>query len=104
VAETTHNARASAWKTSVETLEELNKKLQQCQPHERDALEQAIADEEEDLLETPAPSFSGVLTKLELMWSADLIGIHPETEQRRLILDDLAELIEETRELIGARA
>lgn len=104
MAETTHNPHAVAWKTSIETLNELNERLQHCNPHERDAIERAIADEEEDLLETPAPSFSGVLTKLTLMWSADLIGISPDTEQRRLVLDDLAELIEATRELIGERA
>jgi hypothetical protein len=104
VAETTHTDRASAWNISIQHLNELNQKLDQCQPHERDALERAIADQEEDVLDTPAPSFSGLLIKLELLFEGQLDGLHPEAEHRRLVIEDLSDLIAETRELIGERA
>lgn len=104
MAETTHNARARAWKISIQKLNKLNLKLNQCQPQERDALERAIADQEEDVLDTPAPSFSALLTKLELLFEGQLEGLDAEAEHRRLVIEDLSDLIEETRELIGERA
>ena len=97
-------ARRELWERALNNLTELNQKLDQCAPHERDALERAIADQEEDVLDTPAPSFSALLTKLELLFKGHLDGLHAEAEHRRLVVEDLSELIEETRELIGERA
>jgi len=104
VAETTHNARAHAWKISIQNLNDLNQKLDQCRPEDRDALERAIADLEDDVLDTPAPTYSAVLTKLELLFEGQLLGLDPESEHRLLVLEDLSDLIVETRELIGERA
>jgi hypothetical protein len=104
VADTTHTDRASAWKISIQKLDKLNQQLDQCQPQDRDALERAIADQEDDVLDTPAASFSAVLSKLELLWTGKLMGLDAEAEQRRLVLEDLSDLIDETRELIGERA
>jgi hypothetical protein len=94
-------ARHEEWKRSFTKLTELNEKLDQCQPHERDALERAIADQEEDILDTPAPSFSALRIKLELLFEGQLEGLDSEAEHRRLLLEDLGDLIAETRELIG---
>ncbi|WP_155263556.1 hypothetical protein [Sphingomonas segetis] len=104
MADTTHTARARAWKISIQKLNKLNLKLDQCQPQDREALERAIADQEEDVLDTPAPSFSALLAKLELLFEGQLEGLDAEAEHRRLVIEDLSDLIEETRELIGERA
>jgi hypothetical protein len=104
VADQPTTTRSVLWETSIRKLTELNQKLGQCQPCERDALERAIADQEDDVLDTPAPSFSALLTKLELLFDGQLEGLHSEAEHRRLVIEDLSDLIEETRDLIGARA
>jgi hypothetical protein len=97
-------ARHQEWKRSFTRLTELNQKLDQCQPNEREALERAIADQEDDLLDTPAPSFGALLTKLELLFDGQLEGFDAEAEHRRLVIEDLSDLIAETRVLLGERA
>jgi hypothetical protein len=104
VAETTHNRRARAWNTSIQKLQELNRKLEVCEPNARNALERAIADQEDDVLDTPAPTYSALLFKLELLFEGQLEGLNTEAEQRRLVIEDLSDLIAETRSLIGDRA
>ena len=101
MAETTFTDRVSDWNASIEKLNELTLNLAQCPPQERRAVERAIAEQEDDLLDTPAPSLDAVITKLELLWDGQLFGIDPETEQRRLILDDLADLIVQGAQLFG---
>jgi hypothetical protein len=96
--------RRALWETAFNELTALNQKLDQCQPQDRDALERAIAAQEEDVLDTPAPSFDAVRIKLELLFEGQLLGLDPETEYRRLVLEDLSGLIAEGQELIGARA
>jgi hypothetical protein len=103
VAETTNNDRAVAWNTSIEKLNELNRSLDQCQPHERDALERKIAEQQEDVLDTPAPHLAGVLTKLEILFEGEMDGINPEAEYRRLVIEDLSDLINDIRDLTDAR-
>jgi hypothetical protein len=101
VAETTHNDRARAWKISIQKLNQLNEQLDQCQPEDREALERAIAEQEEDVLDTSAPSYTALLLKLELLFSGQLEGLHPDAEYRRLVLEDLSELIAVSQELVG---
>jgi hypothetical protein len=97
-------ARHEEWKRAIDKLAQLNQKLDQCQPEQRDELERQIAEQEDDVLDTPAPSFGALLTKLELLFEGQLMGLDPESEHRRLVLEDLSDLIDETRELIGERA
>ena len=97
-------ARHQEWKCALTKLNDLNLSLAQCQPHERETLERAIADQEDDVLDTPAPSFSALLTKLELLFEGQLDGLDSEAEHRRLVIEDLSDLTAETRELIGERA
>ena len=104
MAETTFTNRVSEWNASIQKLNELNLSLDQCQPHERHALERAIADQQEDVLDTPAPHLAGVLAKLELLFEGQLLGLDPETEYRRLIIEDLHDLINNVRELTGEHA
>jgi hypothetical protein len=104
VADEPTTTRRTLWETAFNTLTELNQKLDQCQPEQRDELERQIAEQEEDVLDTSAPSFGALLTKLELLFEGQLFGLDPESEHRRLILEDLSNLIDETRDLLGARA
>ena len=95
------NNRRSAWEQAFTTYQNLNQKLIEAPAKDRDALERAIADQEEDLLDTPAPSFSAVIRKLYWLWEASLIGLDPETEARRLILEDLETLVAESTALLA---
>jgi hypothetical protein len=48
------NAHQASWKRAIQNLDELNKKLVAASAKDRDALERAIAAQEEDVLDTPA--------------------------------------------------
>jgi hypothetical protein len=96
--------RRANWKREIEKYVSLNEQLDQAQPADRDRLERAIVAQEEELLDTPAPTFAGVITKLELMWSAELHGLDAESEYKRLVLEDLGGLIADSRLLLGEPA
>lgn len=99
------NARRENWKRLFEVYQDLSKRLVEAPAKDQDALERAIAAQEDDLLDTPAPSFSAVLFKIEqLLWSQDLHGLDPESEAKRLIVEDLGALIAENRQLLGEAA
>jgi len=99
------NIRRENWKRLFEELKNLNQRLIGAPAKDRDALERAIAAQEEDLLDTPAPSFDAVITKLELLWCEQMDGLDVESEAKRLILEDLGDLIAENRQLlVGAGA
>lgn len=99
------NARRENWKRLFQTYVNLNQQLDRAQSADRDALERAIAAHEEEMLDTPASDFSQVRFKLEsLLWSQDMHGLDAESEAKRLIIEDLGDLITETRELLGEAA
>jgi hypothetical protein len=89
------NARRDEWERAFSKLTELNHKLIAAPEKDREAIEQQIAAQEEDVLDTPAPSFSAVISKLYLLWYADIEGLDPEAEAKRLILEDLELLLRE---------
>ena len=99
------NARRENWKRLIQEYSNLNQRLIEGSAKDRDGLERAIAAQEEDLLDTPAPSFDAVITKLELLWCEQMDGLDVESEAKRLILEDLGDLIAENRQLlVGAGA
>ena len=97
-----HTARARAWATAFNTYTELNQKLDLAQPGQRDELERSLAQQEQVLLDMPAPDFSAVILKLEMIWEADLHGFDQRSEEKCLILEDLGDLIAQTHQLVGA--
>jgi hypothetical protein len=101
MADKAHNARLSAWNTQSANILNVNMRLMEAPAHERDALERAVAAEEEQLLELPAPHFTAVIRKLELLWECQLEGLDSEAEAKRLVLEDLGDLILEQSQLLG---
>ena len=95
------NERRAEWERGLDAYDKLNLKLIEAPAKDREAIERAIADQEEDILDTPAPSFSAVIKKLYLLWECNLIGIDSETEARRLILEDLETLVAESTALLA---
>ena len=93
--------RRSLWEQAFTTYQNLNQKLIEAPAKDHEAIERAIADQEEDLLDTPAPSFTAVIQKLYWLWECNLIGIDSETEARRLILEDLETLVAESTALLA---
>ena len=98
-----HTARAHAWATTFTKYTKLNQKLDVAQPDDRDALERAVVAHQNELLDLPAPSFCAVIQKLEILWEADLHGFDQTSEEKRLIIEDLQDLLTETAELDGQR-
>jgi hypothetical protein len=96
-----NTARRREWNAAFENLTKLNHRLSQAQPDERGQLEQLIADQQDDLLDTSAPSFTAVRQKLELLWEAELHGLDQSSEEKRLILEDIEDLIAEAAALIS---
>lgn len=96
-----HNTCARDWSTQVHRLEELTFYLDQAPAHERDAVEREIAALQDDLLETPAPDLTAVQRKLEMMWEGLMNGLDRDSEERRLVLEDLEGLIQAQRQLLG---
>lgn len=91
-------ASHDAWNTQYAHYLSLTQQLEQAPPHERDALERARADAQDNLLALPAPTVTAVLHKLEIRWEDQLAA----DDERRLILDDLSDLIQAQSALLGA--
>jgi hypothetical protein len=83
---------------------ELNIRLQATNDlGEIDALGRALAKQADELMELRAPNLTGILQKLYVMWGeTDLHGLDRDSEERRLILEDLERLIDDTTKLLGA--
>ncbi len=102
MADTPLSAPDSAWNTLHENYLDLIRALDGARPQERGGLEHAIADVQDDLLDTPAPSFTAVIQKLAMLWEPDLHGLDRQSEERRLILEDIEGLIQAQSALLGA--
>lgn len=102
MADTPTTARAVAWETAIHNIAALNQRLELAQPHEVDQIEREIVAIQEDLLDTPARHLTAVAAKLNMLWDGHIHGLDRESEERRLILEDLEGLIQVQRELLGA--
>jgi hypothetical protein len=101
MATNTSTTRRASWERAYRKYTAINHRLEQAQPHERDQLEQAVAAQQEDLLEMNAPHLVGVLHKLEVLWEGQLEGLDQESEFKRLILEDLSDLCAQGAAVIG---
>ncbi|MDP9412723.1 MAG: hypothetical protein M3Q08_01240 [Pseudomonadota bacterium] len=95
------NSRARAWNKTYKQYVNLNQRLEQAQPHERDQLERAVAAQQDKLLDMSAPSFLAVMHKLEILWEGELQGIDQTSEEKRQVLCDLSDLCAEAATTIG---
>lgn len=93
MANTPVNTICPAWQPTVELREELIHKYRRDPTNSR-LVELRIAAVEEKLLDMSSPDFEAVLLKLHLLWKAQLEGDGAEARHKRLILDDLACLID----------
>lgn len=96
-----NTASAAAWKAEHQKYRELNVSLNQAPPEKADAIELAIAEQEELLLGLEAPSIAAVLQKLEILFETDLDKPDRDGAEKRLIIDDLARLHDEAELLVG---
>jgi hypothetical protein len=102
MADTPSTACARTWASTFDHLTALNHRLDQAPAHERDAIESEIAALQDELLDTPAPSLKAVMLKLEILFEGEMHGLDQSSEERRLILEDLHDLIQAQRQLLGA--
>ena len=99
-----HTSRARAWATPSAQLTALNQRLPGAAGQELDALERQIAATEDHLLALPAPSFDAVRLKLSLMFWPATTEEGEDADHKRLILDDLSQLIGESQQLLRTAA
>jgi hypothetical protein len=95
------DTRATAWNTSYQNYLNLTRQLARCPRHECEALERAVASQQEDLLDTPAPTLKAIVTKLEILFEGQMSGLDAESEAKRLILEDIHDLTAELDKLIA---
>jgi hypothetical protein len=95
------DATTRAWKAAIEKHRALNLSLNQAPAEKIDAIERAIAEQEDLLLRLEAPSIAAVLQKLEILFETDLDKPDRDGAEKRLIIDDLARLHDEAELLIG---
>ena len=95
------NASTRVWKAAIEKHRELNLSLNQAPAEKVDAVERAVAAQEDLLLRLEAPSIAAVLQKLEILFEADLDKPDRDGAEKRLIIDDLARLHDEAELLVG---
>lgn len=93
--------RHDKWNTALTKYIELNDKLAQAQGPEAEALERAVAAQQDELLDLSSPTLAAVRIKLEVMWEAELDGFDQAGEEKRLILEDLSALRAELGELLA---
>jgi len=95
------DAATRAWKAATEKYRALNLSLNQAPAGKADAIERAIAEQEDLLLGLEAPSIAAVLQKLEILFEADLDKPDRDGAEKRLVIDDLARLHDEAELLVG---
>lgn len=85
------------WESMMSDLTELNQQLAVAQEPESDVIMSAVVALQDELLDTPAPTLMAVVQKLEIMWEAEMHGLDQGSEEKRLVIEDLSQLIAETR-------
>jgi hypothetical protein len=92
------------WERALNKYVDLNLRLEQAQePEAIEKIGKALAKHQDELMELNAPTLTAVLQKLYILWGeTDLHGLDRESEEKRLILEDLEELIVQSAHLLGA--
>ena len=93
--------RRAKWNSAFTKYTKLNQKLAQAQGPEAEALERAVAAQQDELLDLTSPTLAAVRIKLNILWEVDLDGFDQASEEKRLILEDLHDLGAELGELLG---
>lgn len=102
MADMPNTARAAAWETAIQQLAVLDLRLEDAASHEEaDAARRELGALQDKLLDTPAPHLTAVRQKLEMLWEARLSDLDRDSEERRLILEDLEDLIQTQHQLLG---
>jgi hypothetical protein len=99
-----NKTRRAQWERAFHTYVDLNLRLEAAQePQAIEKLGQALAKQQDELMELRAPTLTAVLQKLYILWGeTDLHGLDSDSEEKRVILEDIEELITETAHLLGA--
>lgn len=77
-----------AWASASTTIDTLHQQLGSATDNRR-ALEDRLAEAEEDLLDLRAPDLAGTVRKLELLWDGKLHGQDQISTRKLMILNEL---------------
>jgi hypothetical protein len=94
--------RHARWEQAYNRYIELNLRLQATENFDEvEALGRALAKQADELMELRSPHLTGILQKLYIMWGeTELHSLDRDSEEKRLLLEDLEALIDKTAELI----
>lgn len=90
-----------AWDKAFDNYRMLNRKLDHATPQDARELEVALAGQENELLDSPAPHLGAVIVKLTLLWEGETVGDDQVSEQKRVVINDLENLAAAGREWLG---
>lgn len=93
MADTALNTTHAHWNQALDLVHTLSEQLIASSGAQRDALERAVAEQEEAILEMPAPHLRGVLHKMRLLFDIDLTKPDQDGDIKRLLVDDLTALV-----------
>src|SRR3546814_16209510 len=97
MADKPHSAPDGAWNTQYANYLNMHERLLGAPAHQQDAIEEAIVEVQDNLLDRPPPSFAAVQQKLEMISETEMHGHHPASRDRRLILKNISILIQDKR-------
>ena len=88
MADTPTTTVARAWASTTSVINNLRQQLD-TEPGNRRAIEDRLADAEDQLLDLAAPDLQGTIRKLELLWEGQLHGMDRDSMRKLTVLDDL---------------
>ena len=94
-------SRARAWHKAEITYLNLKQRLDDAPAGEAVALQRALAEAQDALMDLPAPSFPAVRRKLEILWELDMEKPDRDGAEKLLIIEDLTDLVEEAGMTLG---
>lgn len=89
MADTPNSTAQSVWNAA---LDERNEIIHNLTQNPNPQLDERLAQVEEQMLALAAPDIPGIVTKLQLLWSAELHGEDDESRHKQLVLSDLRRL------------
>lgn len=93
--------RTRAWNKAFFDYQALEAELLNTPSERYVAVRDRVAAKMTELLATPAPTFIAVQQKLQVMWQIELKEGGSDNDERRLIVQDIYDLIVESAAVLG---
>lgn len=93
--------RTRAWNKAFSDYRQLETELSEAPKEHYVSVRERVAGKMTELLATPAPTFIAVQQKLQLLWQVQLKEDGMDNDEKRLIVQDVFNLIIESAAVLG---